>query len=225
MNTSWVKGIGLILLGYLCGSVSFAYLWGRVGRAIDLRDYGSRKLSGSNIYHFFGVMGMVLVGILDVSKAVLPVWLSIRLGCRSGITVLVGLAAMAGHNWSCFLGLRGGRGISMALGLLFCIFPWGALWILVWLAVGRLVPREAAVPALLGLLGLPLFALLLHQPLATIWAGWGILLLTIAKRLEANGLALPADEPAWRVLWRRLLLDRDLADFDVWIAHEPDMSA
>ena len=211
----------LILFGYLCGSVSFAYLAGRLGRAIDLRRYGSRKLSASNVYTYLGFGAMALVGILDIAKAVWPTWLSIRLGYELAVTVWVGLAAMAGHNWSLFLGLKGGRGISTALGLLLCIFPWGVFWMLGWVAVGRLMPHAAAGPALLGFMSLPFFAALSGQPSATVWGCLGMLLLTVLKRLEGNRQPIPPHDSPWRVLWRRLVLDRDIADFEAWIRHAP----
>ncbi len=212
----------LILLGYLCGSASFAYLAGRLWRAIDLRRYGSRKLSASNVYTFLGFGGLALVGILDIAKAFWPTWLSIRLGYELAVTVWVGLAAMAGHNWPLFLGFKGGRGISTALGVLLCIFPWGVLWMLGWVAVGRLMPHTAAGPALLGFISLPLLALWLGQPSATVWGCLGMLLLTILKRLEGNRQPIPPNESAWRVLWRRLVLDRDIADFEAWAHYQPD---
>ena len=222
MNGKLLKQVLLILLGYLCGSVSFAYLAGRLWRAIDLRRYGSRKLSASNVHTYFGLCGLVLVGILDIAKAVWPTWLSIRLGYELAVTVWVGLAAMAGHNWPLFLGFRGGRGITTALGLLLCIFPWGVLWMLGWVAAGRLMPHAAAGPALLGFMGLPLFALWLHQPLATVWGCLGMLLLTILKRLDGNRQPIPPQESTWRVLWRRLVLDRDIADFETWARYQPN---
>ena len=213
----------LILLGYVSGSVCFAYLIGRLGCAMDLRSYGSRKLSASNVYSYLGFGGMALVGVLDIAKAVLPVWIAMRLGQGLGTRVLVGLAAMVGHNWSLFLDWRGGRGLSAALGLLLLTFPLGVLWILAWVAVGRLVPHMAAAPALVGVASLPIVALWRDQGSAIVWGCVGILLLTVAKRIEGNRLPMPTGERASRVLMRRLLLDRDIADFDAWIAYVPNV--
>jgi glycerol-3-phosphate acyltransferase PlsY len=224
MSPKILKQALWILLGYLCGSVSFAYLVGRVGRAMDLRRYGSRKLSASNVYTFLGFGGMALAGILDIAKAALPTWLALRLGHGLAVAVGAGLAAMVGHNWPLFFGFKGGRGISTALGLLLCVFPWGALWILGWVAAGRLMPHAAAAPALLGFISLPFFAASLGQPSATVWACLGMLLLTIIKRLEGNRQPIPPQEGTWRVLWRRLVLDRDIADFEAWIHHRPNAS-
>ncbi len=215
--------VAYVLCSYLLGSISFTYLAGRLCRSIDLRQYGSRKLSASNVYPQLGARGLVLVGILDMGKAVLPSWLAQRLGFALPIAVLAGLAAMLGHNWPVFLAFKGGRGISAALGTLLVVFPWGAAWLLGWVALGRLMPRAAAVPALLGFVTLVALAMILAQPVAVTWGCVAMLSITVLKRLEANRLPLPSDQSVWGVLVRRLVLDRDLADFDTWTKYKPQM--
>ncbi len=172
MSAHQIGALFLILLGYLSGSVSFAYLAGRL-RKIDLRQYGGGKLSGSNVYHQVGLGGMVLVGILDIAKAAAPSWLCLKLGYALWVTVLA----------------------------------------------GRLAPHAAAVPALAGFVGLPLFAIGSRQPEATVWGCWGMLALVVLKRLEGNRRPIAGD--TWRVLLRRLTLDRDIADFETWIGQRP----
>ncbi len=211
----------MVLTGYLCGSLSFAYLVSRIWKAVDLRQYGSRKLSASNVYEQFGLLAMIIVGILDLSKAILPTWLALHLGLGLPVAVMTGLAAMAGHNWSIFLGLKGGRGIGTAIGTLLVVFPWGVAWLLGWVAFGRLMPHTAAAPALLGFVTLPFLANLTGQPTITTWGCWVMLLLTVLKRLEGNREPVPTNEARWGVFWRRLVLDRDIADFDSWAHRTP----
>ena len=210
-----------ILLSYLCGSISFAYLSGRLLRGIDLRHYGSHKLSGSNVYYHIGLPAMILVGILDIGKAILPTWTAQRLGLVLATTVATGMAAMVGHNWSLFLGLQGGRGIGAAIGMLLVVFPWGVLWLLAGAILGRLVPKMAAGPAFIAIGTLPIFAGALSQPTLVVWGCVFVLLVTILKRLEANREPIPSGAERWPTLWRRLLLDRDVADFDAWIERTP----
>ncbi len=209
-----------LLFGYLLGSVSSAWLYSRL-RGVDLRRYGSRKLSGSNVYQFYGAGAMVVVGILDVAKAALPAWLALRHGPGPWGSVAAGLGATAGHNWSVYLGLKGGRGVSTALGMFLVVFWPAAPWILAWLALGRLWPSYAALVGYLGILLLPALALALQWGGAAVGACVGFLLLTTLKRLEGNREPPPAGE-TWRaVLWRRLWLDRDLSDFQSWAARQP----
>ncbi len=212
----------LVVLGYLCGSLSFVYLIGRWLRSMDMRRYGSHKLSASNIYHHAGLWAMVLAGIGDLSKAAFPVWLTKRLGFELSTAIFVGLAAMLGHNWPLFFALKGGRGIGTALGTLVILYPLGAAWILAWVVAGRLTPKAAAVPALLGFLTLPILALAQNQPPAIVWGAVGMLLITIVKRIEGNREPLPEGEKRLAVYGRRLLLDRDIRDFDAWIQRRPD---
>ena len=215
----------LVLGGYLCGSVSFAYICGRLVRNIDLRRYGSAKLSGSNVYHHVSLPAMIVVGLLDIGKAALPTWIGLRLGLGLPAAILAGLAAMVGHNWSLFLRLTGGRGIGTATGVLLVVFPWGFPWVLGWLILGRLMPRAAAAPALLGFITLPFFAHLAGQAASTVRGCLAMLTITVIKRLEANRAPLPSGPERWATLGRRLVLDRDRADWDSWIQRVPGADA
>jgi len=222
MSDSVISAL-FVWLGYLCGSISFSYWLGRRRDAMDLRRKGSGKLSASNVYNYYGVWGLVLVGLVDVLKAAVPVWLARQAGQSLEICALTGLAAMAGHNWSLYLNFRGGRGVSAALGTLLNLFPAGVPWLLGHLAAGRLVPRQAAAVGLLGIVTLPLLAQFLNQPRAVILCCWGILLLTVLKRLEGSHKEMADRGPRWRVLLCRLLLDRDIPDFDAWISDDPQL--
>ena len=120
-----------------------------------------------------------------------------------------GLAAVVGHNWSLWLGFRGGRGISPFLGFLLVVFLMGVFVVLAALAIGRLV-RRTPVVALLGLLSLPGVIIALGGSDAALRGSLGMLAIAIVKRLEANRRRLPRYPVARQtVLWRRFRLDRD----------------
>lgn len=210
-------------LGYLSGSISFAYLAGRILRGIDLREYGTGTLGGTNVYVHVSRPAVFVVGILDILKAFLPTWLAADAGMAHGVVVATGLAAILGHNWSLFVGFKGGRGISAALGVLLVIFPWGAFCLLLMVGIGRLC-RATASLALIGFLIVPLLALVEAQPPHVIVAGVAIALIAIGKRLEANGAPPPPDQPLRQTLWRRLWLDRDIADVEAWTMRQPPLN-
>jgi len=213
----------LILCGYLMGSVPFAYLAGRLIRGIDIREYGTRSVGGSNAYEQVGRWLLVAVGLLDVSKAALPTWLALRLGMSMPTAVATGLAALTGHNWPLYLGFWGGRGLSTCAGVLVVVFPWGALWELAAMGVGRLL-RHPFVN-LLGLAALPLLAWVLREPPEVVASGAAMFLIVSLKRLEANREPLPPGRARWAVLKRRWLLDRDIEDWDAWITRRPEGAA
>jgi glycerol-3-phosphate acyltransferase PlsY len=215
----------LILGGYLLGSIPTAYLAGRWLGKLDLRRYGSGTMSGSMVYEHVARWAVVPVGLFDMAKAALPAWLVLHLGLGEALAAAAGLAAVAGHNWPLFLHFTGGRGLGTFMGALLPIFPWGFPWMLVFLAVGWRL-GDSAPWALAGLVTLPLFSVLVGGPGVVAPAAGAMLLLTLAKRLEANRRPLPTPGPERRqVILRRLLLDRDIASHAEWIGRRPDEQA
>jgi len=211
-----------VLIGYLMGSIPFAYLAGRLMRGIDIRRYGTHAVTGSNVYENVSRPAVVVVGLLDMGKAALPTWLGLRLGLGLPTALASGLAAVVGHNWPLYLGFHGGRGIGSCLGVLTVAFPLGFPWMLVALAIGRLL-RNPVMP-LVGFVTLPMLAHITGQPPAMVWACVGMFFLIVAKRLEANREPLPPGSERWRVLARRLLLDRDIEDWETWAHRRPENS-
>ncbi len=206
----------VVIFGYLLGSISSAYLAGRWLKGIDLRRYGSGTVSGTGVYQHVAKWAVVVVGLFDVGKGALPTWLGIRLGLGLPLALAAGLAAVIGHNWPFYLGFKGGRGLATMTGMLLVVFPWGALWLLAALGLGRLF-RYTALVGLGGVATLPLLSWITEQPQAVAWACGGMLLLTVAKRLEANRLPLPPPGAERRqVLLYRLLFDRDVSPREPW---------
>jgi glycerol-3-phosphate acyltransferase PlsY len=220
-----VESIFLILGGYLLGSIPTAYLVGKWLSHLDLRDYGSGTVSGSMVFEHVARWAVVPVGLFDVAKAAVPAWLAVQLDLGMPVAAAAGLAAVAGHNWPLFLNFTGGRGLGTFMGVLLVIFPWGFPWMLAFLAVGWLL-GDSAPWALASLVTLPLFASLIGGPKIVAPALGVMLLLTLAKRLEANRRPLPpAGAERRRVMLRRLLLDRDIASHTEWIRRRPGEEA
>lgn len=211
----------LVPFGYLLGSISSAYLAGRWLKGIDLRHYGSHTVSGTGVYQHVAKWAIVLVGLFDVGKGAFPTWLGLRLELGLPVALSAGLAAVVGHNWPLYLRFQGGRGLATMLGILLVVFPWGALWLLVTLVVGRLL-RYTALAGLGGVATLPFSSWLATQPKEVTWACAAMLLLTVVKRLEANRLPLPHPGPQRRrVFLYRLLLDRDVGPRERWTERTP----
>ena len=213
--------IGLVLLGYLLGSIPTAYIAGRLLKGLDLREYGSGTVSGTGVYYHVARWAIVPVGLCDVAKAAFPAWLGLRLGLGLPAAVLGGLAAAVGHDWPLYLGFKGGRGLSTFMGALLPLFPWGFPWLLAAMAIGRLL-GATAVAALVGVLLLPFFSWLTGQPGPVTAACLAMAGLTVVKRLEANGSPLPKEAAARKRVWlNRLLLDRDTSSWEVWMFRRP----
>ena len=205
---------------YLFGSIPTAYVFARWHSGIDIRRYGSGTVSGSMIWEHVSRWGVVAVGLFDVGKAAAATWLGYQISLPAAVAA--GLLATIGHNWPLFLRFVGGRGLGCFLGICVIVFPWGCAWILLSLALGRVISRDSAPWALVAMLAFPGFALLLGEPAAVVWGCAGMWLVTVVKRLEANRRPLPADRSEWgRVLLYRFMLDRDIRNWDEWVHRAP----
>ena len=118
-----LNSILFIFLGYLLGSLPFGYLITRFSTGKNILEVGWRKTSGSNVFRNVGFWQGFLTGILDVAKGFLAVWLAQNAGLSLQIQALSGVAAVTGHNWSCFLKFAGGRGIGTLIGAFLALSP------------------------------------------------------------------------------------------------------
>lgn len=216
-----VESALLVAAGYLLGSIPAAYLFSKWTTGRDLRRYGSGTVSGSMVWEHVSRWAIVPVGLFDVGKTALPAWLGLQLGLGLPVAAVAGLAAVVGHNWPLYLRFTGGRGLGGFMGVLLVIFPWGFPWMLAFLAIGWRL-GDSAPWALVSLATLPLLAHIVGGPGVVAPATGVMLLLTFAKRLEANRRPLPPPGPErLRVVLRRLFLDRDIASHADWIQRRP----
>ena len=209
----------VLILGYLLGSIPTAHIVARGLRGINIQHYGSGTVSGTSVYYHVGLWAAILVWTLDIAKGAIPTGLGLLLGTGPSTAGAAGLAAVVGHNWSLYLRFRGGRGISPFMGLLLAVFSLGFVWMLACLAFGRLVKLSALV-AILAIAATPLLAW--GQPPAVGGIGVAMLLITVAKRLEANRLPLPKEHAERRrAILLRLCMDRDTKEQELWVNRHP----
>ena len=134
------KFVGVVLIGYLLGSIPFGVLIGRLGTKVDVRQYGSGKIGATNVLRTAGKKAAIAVVTLDLIKGMLAVVFAGLIIGRSYLVVgdfalgmlvaqvAAALAAMAGHNWSVFLKFKGGRGVATFMGGLIALCPIAALF-------------------------------------------------------------------------------------------------
>ena len=113
----------ICLMGYLMGSVPFAYVIGKVFYNTDVRRHGSGNLGGSNTGRVLGKKAGLAVMTLDLLKATLAVFLASRLSEHPWAISLAGLSAAVGHCYPIFVRFRGGKAVAALYGYLF------ALWV------------------------------------------------------------------------------------------------
>lgn len=106
----------LFILSYLLGSIPFGKIIGRL-KGLDIQKHGSGNIGFANSWRVMGLKPALIVLIGDVLKGYLPVYLALQLFDLSDKTLLIALAAVAGHVFSPWLKFTGGKGVATALGV------------------------------------------------------------------------------------------------------------
>ena len=185
----------MIALGYFMGSVPVGYLVVKLMRGTDVRQHGSGRTGGTNVWRAAGRWPAILTTAGDFLKGMGAVLIARAVLGNSVGEVLVGAAAVVGHNWSVFLGWRGGAGTATNLGVISALsLPVALALIVIALLIG-FVSRYASVASLAVailaptiFLGLALFA---HRPLRHVL--YGLLAgATVALALRHNIVRLLA---------------------------------
>ncbi len=154
-----------IIIGYIVGSIPWGVILTRRFARVDVRNYGSGKMGGTNVLRVAGLKMALLVILLDVAKGSMPVLAAgaiigheyLVIG-NIGFGALVGqclaaLAAIAGHVWPVFLKFRGGRGVSTFFGGLIAMCPLAAVFGGEMLILSAGLTRFASIGSLVGAVG------------------------------------------------------------------------
>lgn len=111
------------VLGHVCGSVPSGLWLVQAFHGIDIRNYGSKNIGTTNVFRTVGPKTAVLVLIADAFKGILAVGIMSYFFHNPLLDVFTALGALLGHNYSIFLGFKGGKGVATALGLLIFMMP------------------------------------------------------------------------------------------------------
>lgn len=135
----------LTISSYLAGAIPFGLLIG-LARGVDIRKQGSGNIGATNAGRVLGKKWGYAALVLDVLKGLIPTALAGYVLVGDAYTsgrllrwLLVGLAAVLGHNFPVFLGFRGGKGVATTIGVGLAVFPFYTVGIAAALAVYALV--------------------------------------------------------------------------------------
>ncbi|HZK12790.1 MAG TPA: glycerol-3-phosphate 1-O-acyltransferase PlsY [Atribacterota bacterium] len=178
--------IALVIIScYLFGSVPFGYILGKLFKKVDIRKYGSGNIGASNALRILGLPLASLVIIGDVGKGILSIYLVKYLNIDSSlILVIAGLAVICGHNWSLFLGFKGGKGIATTFGVIFALNPViSILAVIVWV-IFLILTKYVSLSSICAVFSILVFTILLKQPYEYIGFSLIILVLSIFTHRE-----------------------------------------
>jgi glycerol-3-phosphate acyltransferase PlsY len=118
----------VIAAAYLIGSIPFSFLVARAFGVADVRRVGSGNVGATNVLRSAGRGAGAAALILDVAKGALAVAIALRLAPGHPVLPAVAAgAAVVGHVYPLWLGLRGGKGVATGLGAFAMLEPLAAL--------------------------------------------------------------------------------------------------
>jgi glycerol-3-phosphate acyltransferase PlsY len=125
----------LIIFAFFLGSIPFGIIIAKV-KGVDLKEVGSGNIGATNVLRSLGKWPAILTLLGDVLKGTVAVAIGKYFGVGPVYQGLAGISAILGHNFSLFLGFRGGKGVATSLGVLSIYSPQSALvTFIIWLVV------------------------------------------------------------------------------------------
>jgi len=116
--------IFISIISYLIGAIPYGLMVGFISRGIDIRKHGSGSTGATNVLRTLGVPLASIVVILDVSKAVIAIFIaSLFLNGEPLIKAIAAIFVILGHIWPITAKFRGGKGVLTGIVGLIILVP------------------------------------------------------------------------------------------------------
>jgi len=155
------------IVAYFLGSIPTGYLVAKA-KGVDIRAVGSGNIGATNVFRILGKGAGIFVLTADALKGFLACGLVANLswqmfgqsgtehdGARLYVSIVSGICAILGHNYTCWLKFKGGKGIATSAGVLIALVPKAfVVALLVWLVV-FFASRYVSLASIMAALILP----------------------------------------------------------------------
>ncbi len=150
-----LQSIIVLVAAYLLGAIPVGVLVVRVATGKDVREVGSGRIGGTNVLRAAGPWVALVSIVGDFAKGWLAVWLAQVFVGLPAVAALAGALAVVGHNYSIFIGFKGGAGTATTIGGAVALWPWSGLILLCVGILLVLITRHASVGSISIALLLP----------------------------------------------------------------------
>jgi glycerol-3-phosphate acyltransferase PlsY len=138
--------------------------------------------------------------------------------------VIIGIAAVVGHNWPVFLRFSGGRGIATIMGAALIVplvndlmIPWSFIAFLALMIINLFTVRNIPIGIGIAVAAMPIVSAAVGEPLALTLGFVAMFVIMVIRRLTPRRAPISASVPTGELLLNRLLFDRDIRDRETWI--------
>ena len=166
----------LLAASYLIGAIPTSYVVARFVRGIDLREHGSGNLGATNAYRVLGWKAAAPIFIVDIAKGWAPAFFFPRL---DGDPVMLwalayGAAAIIGHVWSIYVGMRGGKGVATSAGVFIALAPTAVLIALVLWGALVFTTGYVSLASVAAAIAMPMLVFLFNGNTPVLWLAIGL---------------------------------------------------
>jgi len=156
-----ISYIATALVAYLLGSIPTGFLVARA-RGVDIRTVGSGNIGATNAFRVLGKGLGIFVLLMDALKG----WVAVQIGAYvvsqllpgaslDNLHITAGIAAILGHNYTCWLHFKGGKGIATSAGVLIALVPLALAIILSIFIILFVTTRYVSVGSIVASFSLP----------------------------------------------------------------------
>ena len=149
-----------IVCGYFMGNLMASYLVAKWILGIDIRDHGTGNAGGSNSFLLMGWKNGLIVGIIDILKAFIAVYIiKILYPTNPNLSMLMiisGSMAIIGHIYPFFMNFKGGKGMACFMGMCLAINPLIGLYVILATIALTLITDYVAVASMTAYIVFPL---------------------------------------------------------------------
>jgi acyl phosphate:glycerol-3-phosphate acyltransferase len=169
--------IVVAVAAYLLGSIPFGFLVAKA-KGIDIRNVGSGNIGATNAMRVLGKPAGIFVLLMDALKGFAACYLGafiyfhisewqtppgsillLQPGDAERFGIVAGIFAVLGHNYTCWLKFKGGKGIATTAGIFLALAPWALLVALVVFILAVALTKYVSVGSIAAAIALP----------ATVW--------------------------------------------------------
>jgi acyl phosphate:glycerol-3-phosphate acyltransferase len=204
----WTTLLPIALLAYLFGSIPAGVLVARTYN-IDLTKVGSGNTGATNVLRSAGWGPGLVVALADIFKGGIAVLIARALGLDGNLISLVALAAVIGHNFSIFLGFKGGKGVATSFGTVLLLDPGLGLAILPIFIGTTYLTRFVSAGSIIGAIASVVLAVAMQRDIWMVVMCLGLLAMIVFKhrdniqrlqvgterRLEGKGKSVAQSNP------------------------------
>jgi len=187
-----------VCIAFLSGSVPFGLLLTRLFAGRDVRRVGSGNIGAANVARAAGTKVGIAVAALDVLKGMVPVIAAMLAGMSPATLAAVAFAGVLGHDFSIFLGFRGGKGVATSIGVALVLAPVAGIGAGMTWAVLVLTLGYTSLASLAALALLQFYLAMTHQPPVYIVLAFALFALSAIKHWENIVRLAAGTEPRFR---------------------------